>query len=99
MNKPFCKLCMIPDSKKSLRKNWAPCFLKILKLHCAHFHLKLSLFLQQENELTTEYQKLLASAKIEFDGKELNLSTITTYLQDLDRTVRKEAWKKCAAFF
>ena len=33
-----------PDSKKSLRKNWAPCFLKILKLHCAHFHLKLSLF-------------------------------------------------------
>ncbi|MFQ9440864.1 MAG: hypothetical protein ACLR13_07435 [Acutalibacteraceae bacterium] len=47
--------------------------------------------------MTTEYQKLLASAKIEFDGKELNLSTITTYLQDLDRTVRKK-FGKCAAF-
>ena len=43
--------------------------------------------------MTTEYQKLLASAKIGFDGKELNLSTITTYLQDLDRTVRKSLEK------
>lgn len=28
--------------------------------------------MQEENNLTTEYDKLIASAKIPFDGKELN---------------------------
>ena len=30
--------------KKELEKDWAPYFLKISKLHCVRFHLKLSLF-------------------------------------------------------
>lgn len=90
---------MIPDSKRSLRKNWAPWFFENIKVALRSFSPEIIPLLQQENELTTEYQKLLASAKIKFDGKELNLSTITTYLQDLDRTVRKEAWEKMRCLF
>ena len=32
--------------------------------------------LQQENKLTSEYSKLKASAKIEFDGETYNLASI-----------------------
>ena len=45
--------------------------------------------LQKENKLATQYDKLLASAEIEFDGKKLNLSEFTPYTQDPDRSVRK----------
>ncbi|MCD2137330.1 M3 family oligoendopeptidase [Salinicoccus halitifaciens] len=46
---------------------------------------------QEENRLSTRYSKLLASAEIEFDGKVLNLSEFGPYMQDPDRSTRKEA--------
>ena len=55
--------------------------------------------LQQENKLTTEYDKLLASAQIEFDGKTLTLAQITPYLQDPDRNVRRAACDARSAWF
>ncbi|MCS6999833.1 MAG: M3 family oligoendopeptidase [Bacteroidota bacterium] len=55
--------------------------------------------LQRENELSTEYQKLLASAEIPFDGKTLNLSSIVPYLQHTDRAVRKAASEAKWEFF
>lgn len=45
----------------------------------------------EENKLSTEYSKLIASAKIEFDGKVLNLSQMAPYGESLDRNVRREA--------
>lgn len=47
--------------------------------------------LQKENQLTTEYSKLMASAEIEFDGKVLNLSQMGPYTTHIDRDVRKRA--------
>lgn len=55
--------------------------------------------LQRENELSTEYQKLLASAEIHFDGKTLNLSSIVPYLQHTDRNVRRAASEVKWQFF
>jgi M3 family oligoendopeptidase len=43
------------------------------------------------NKLSTEYSKLLASAKIEFDGKILNLSQLGPYSESNDREIRKQA--------
>ena len=60
---------------------------------------KLIPLMQEENSLTMEYDKLIASAKIEFDGKELNLSLMRPYLTSQDRNVRKAAWEKATAFF
>ena len=54
---------------------------------------------QEENRLTSKYEKLIASAKIEFDGKELNLSQMVPYTQSKDRNVRIEAAKKVVNFF
>ena len=55
--------------------------------------------LQLENKLSTEYQRLSASAQIEFDGKILNLSQMTPYAQSKDRDVRRRAEAAVAGFF
>lgn len=60
---------------------------------------KLIPLMQEENALTMEYNKLIASAKINFDGKELNLSLLRPYLVNQDRNVRAAAWKEYSAYF
>ncbi len=55
--------------------------------------------LQEENKLTSKYDKLVASAKILFDGEEKNLSQMVPYTQSKDRNIRKDAAKKVAEFF
>ncbi len=53
--------------------------------------------LKLENQLKTDYSKLIASARILFDGKEFNLSGLVPYMESTDRKVRKDAneakWK------
>ena len=55
--------------------------------------------LQEENKLCSRYSKLIASAKIPFDGKILNLSQFAPYTTNVDRNVRKEAEAATAKFF
>jgi len=47
--------------------------------------------LAEENRLSTEYMKLLASAQIDFDGKKLNLSGLGPYKESPDRETRRLA--------
>ena len=49
--------------------------------------------LQQENELTQEYEKLLASAQIPFEGKVYTLSQLTPFKNDPDDGRRLAAWE------
>lgn len=53
----------------------------------------------EENAIQTEYNKLLATAKIDFEGQTLNLSLMTPYLNNKDRSVRQKAWEKYTEFF
>lgn len=55
--------------------------------------------MQEENALIMDYNKLIAGAKIPFDGQELNLSLLRPYLIHQDREVRAQAWEKMTAFF
>ncbi|MCM1578416.1 MAG: M3 family oligoendopeptidase [Ruminococcus sp.] len=55
--------------------------------------------MQEDNRLCTEYEKLMASAKIEFDGKILNISQLTPYKQSPDIGVRKRAWAAESGFY
>ncbi|MCL1935167.1 MAG: M3 family oligoendopeptidase [Defluviitaleaceae bacterium] len=55
--------------------------------------------LQKENKLVSEYDKLMASAKVEFDGKVLNISQMGAYLENKDRDVRKNASNAIANWF
>jgi len=49
--------------------------------------------LQQENELTQAYEKLLASAQIPFEGRTYTLSQLTPLKNDPDDARRLAAWK------
>ena len=55
--------------------------------------------MQEENAHVTEYEKLLAGAKIDWKGKLLNLSMMTPYLNHEDREIRKKAAAKVNAFY
>jgi len=47
--------------------------------------------LKEENKLDTQYRKIKAQAKIEFEGEEYNLSSISPLEQSKDRSTRKKA--------
>lgn len=47
----------------------------------------------EENKLVTQYQKLMASAKIEYKGETLNLSQLGKYLSSKDKEERYQAAK------
>ena len=49
--------------------------------------------LQEENDLTMEYEKLLAGAQIEFRGKTYTISQIAPLKNDADDETRLAAWK------
>ena len=52
----------------------------------------------EENRLSTQYQKLIASAQIPFDGKTLNISQLSAYFESPDRATRKAAMEKRSEF-
>ncbi len=49
--------------------------------------------LQRENDLTQEYEKLLASAQIPFEGKTYTISQMSPFKNDPDDERRLSAWK------
>lgn len=55
--------------------------------------------MQEENRLCSEYQKLYASAMVEFDGKTMPLPKLGPYKQSTDRAVRRAAYEEEGRFF
>lgn len=55
--------------------------------------------LVKENKLVSEYGKLIASAKIPFEGEERNLAQLMPFMQSTDRNMRKEASEAYWGFF
>lgn len=54
---------------------------------------------QEENRLMTEYDRLIATAEIDWEGETLNLSLLRPYMTNVDREVRKRAWRKFTEYF
>ena len=55
--------------------------------------------MQKEARLCNEYEKIIASADILFDGKHLNLYGIMSYFENPDRNVRHDAAKAYSKFY
>lgn len=53
----------------------------------------------EENRLQSEYQKLFASATVEWEGETLPLPMLTKYKTHADREIRKKAFTLDAEFF
>ena len=55
--------------------------------------------MQEENKLTSAYQKLYASAMVEFQGQTMPLPKLGPYKEHPDRAVRKAAYETEGKFF
>ncbi|MGE4378944.1 MAG: M3 family oligoendopeptidase, partial [Candidatus Izemoplasmatales bacterium] len=86
-------------NRKSLEKEFGELLFKQAELRQKTFDPKIIPLLQKENKLDTEYSKLIASAKIEFEGGVYNLSKMGPFLQNLDRDIRHRAQLKVSGFF
>lgn len=84
-----------PDIEKEFGKQYFVSMDLQKKLFCeANIPLR-----QQESRLTNEYQKIMATAEIPFDGKTLNLYGVQKYFEHPDRAVRAAAVKAYAKFY
>ncbi|MFC3927135.1 M3 family oligoendopeptidase [Streptococcus caprae] len=54
---------------------------------------------QKENDLVDQYNNLIASAKIEFQGETYNLAQMAPFAQETDREVRRQAANTTLSFF
>lgn len=72
---------------------------KNIEISLKAFDEKLIPLMQEENALTTRYDKLIAAAKIDWDGETLNLSLLKKHMTSSDRETRRKAYKKFSEFF
>lgn len=88
------------DSKfrNELEKKWGRQLFQLAELSLKTFSPEVIEDLQQENKLTTEYAKLIASAKIPFEGEERTLSQLVPFQQSTDRDMRKRATEAFSSF-
>jgi len=82
-----------------INAEYGPEFLVKEKREVDKFKEELVPYMQQEAKLTLRYQKIMATAQIEFDGKTLNLYGIQKYFEHPDRNVRKAAFKAYSDFY
>ena len=95
----YQKLLYDSPYREVLEKKIGPVAFKNMELSRKSMQEKLIPLVQEENALATSYEKLLAGAKIDWDGETLNLSLLRPYLRNPDREIRRKAWKKFSAFF
>ncbi|MBN8584808.1 MAG: M3 family oligoendopeptidase [Ignavibacteria bacterium] len=83
--------------RPELEKKWGKQLFDVAEVTLRTFSPEILEDLKKENELRTDYSKLLASAKIFFDGEERNLQGLIPYMESTDREMRKAAneakWK------
>lgn len=95
----FYKALLNSRFKEELRVKVKPQLFTIAEIEIKTFSDEAVPLMQEENKLVSEYTKLVSSAKINYDGKILNLSQMQPYMESMDRTVRKEAYEKWSSFF
>lgn len=95
----FYKALIASSFRPELEKRFGKQLFNIAHLTIKTFSPEIIEDLQAENELSTKYTNLLASAEIEFDGKKLNLSGMVPYKLSTDRVIRKAAHEKTDEFF
>jgi M3 family oligoendopeptidase len=82
-----------------LEEKWGKQLFNIAELRLKTFSPEIIEDLKLENKLSSEYTKLIASAKIQFEGEERNLSGLVPFMESTDRNMRKKASQARYNFF
>lgn len=98
-NSEFYSLLLASPFRAELEAKWGKQLFNIAELQVKTFKPEIIEDLQQENKLISQYTKLRASAKIDFEGEERNLSQMEPFLQSMDRNIRLAAQKAVSDFY
>ncbi len=85
--------------RSELEAKWGKHLFDMIQNSLEVFDEKIVLELQEINKLSSEYTKLIASAKLEFRGETYNLSQLGKFARSTDRATRKEASLLSVKFF
>ena len=99
LNSDFYKAIVNSKFKDEIKKDYSEQFYKICEYSLKSFSPEIISDLQEENKLMSKYTKLLASAKINFKGEELNLSGLYKYMLSSDRNEREQSSKVYYNYF
>ncbi len=99
LNNRFYQLILNSKFRTELENKWGSQLFTIADLSLKTFEPSILEDLQKENKLVSDYMKIKATAKIEFEGKEYNLSSIIPLETSKDRNTRKAAAKAKWNFF
>src|SRR6185312_12520592 len=95
----FYKVLVKSKYRPQLEKKFGAQFFRIAEMRLKTFAPEVEEDLVKENKLSSEYTKLIASAHIQFDGKELSLSELSPYLTSANRDTRRDSNKAKYGFF
>ncbi|MDQ0344663.1 M3 family oligoendopeptidase [Lederbergia wuyishanensis] len=85
--------------RDELESKWGKQLFDLAECQLKTFSPDIIPLLQKENKLTSEYTKLVASAKIMFEGEERTLAMIDPFMESKDREMRKQASDAKFGFF
>ena len=85
--------------RKEMEEAWGKLMFTNLEIDLKTFAPVIIEDLQEENKLSSDYDELMASASIEFEGELLNLSKLRAYFQNKDRALREKAVKAYSGWF
>lgn len=95
----YYKALISSKFKQELEAKWGKQLFDMAELSIKTFAPEVISDLQEENKVSSEYTKLLASAKIMFEGEERNLAQMAPFMQSQDRDMRKRASEAKYKFF
>lgn len=95
----FYKHLVASKYRDELEQKWGKHLFNLAELELKTFSPEVIEDLQTENKLSSEYTKLVASAKIHFEGEERTLAQLYPFTISKDRTTRKSASELYYGFF
>ena len=85
--------------REELEAKWGKQLFALAESEIKTFSPEIISLLQKENKLSSQYTKLMASAKIPFEGEERTLAQMGPFTQSVSRETRKAAALSTVTFF
>ena len=95
----FTKLLVESTFRLELEKKYGSLLFKNAEIFLKAFSPEIIPETQETNKLETTYQKLIASAQIDFDGEKQTLSQLFPYKQSANDEQRRAAWLAESKFY
>lgn len=95
----YYKSLVSSSFRNELEEKWGTQLFAIAEAQIKSFSSEVIPMMQKENKLSSEYQQLIASAKINFENEERTLAQMQPFTESTDRDMRKRAKDAYFSFF